>query len=146
MPKTFQTKTIPQNAEAIEALTPAELSEAACLSLAALNDAGGGVLDGALELMDLDQVRRLRDILWEVHLIPHIDRVPRENPYAAMEAHVLQELASTILSHAIDKSAEPTAMPASMFAGVGDTRALDIVTTIEDWETRYQHEEAIGGP
>lgn len=62
-----------------------ELAAAACAALDTLRDGSGGV-EGALELLETAEADALYEALWQVHLIPHIRRVPAPNPYEAQIA------------------------------------------------------------
>jgi len=124
------------NARTIPKLSDEALAAAACAATDTLRDGAGGV-EGALELLETDEADALYDELWRVHLIPHIRRVPRPNPYAEEETHEVQEALVGLLREGARRREGLTAPFSALLNRLGDLPALELANRVDAWRHRY---------
>ena len=120
----------------IAALSDTDLAETMRLSLDALLCCES--TDGALELMEADEVAALAEALWTCHLAPGIRRMPEVNPYAGEEISSLQEALAGVTRESLRRFGSQGLV--SRLHPIGEAAALDLITLVEDWQTRYQNE------
>lgn len=113
-----------------------DLAAAACAALDTLRDGSGGV-EGALELLETSEADALYDALWQVHLIPHIRRVPDPNPYEELETHEVQEALVGVLREAASRRGGNPHPFYALLNGLGDLPALDLANRVDAWRHRY---------
>jgi hypothetical protein len=127
----FQTLSV----DTIPALSDGALAAAACAAIDTLRD-GPGALEGALELLEMDETDALYEELWRVHLIPHIRRVPEPTPYEREETSEVQEALVGLLREA---AARREGQPQPFFAvlnELGGLAALDLANRVGTWRDR----------
>lgn len=120
----------------IAAMPDAELGETLRVSLDAL--LACEATDGALELMDLTEVDGLKEALWTAHSRMETGSMPGENPYDEEETSALQEATTGLLREALHRFGASGLSPHLL--SLGAERTLDLITAVEDWQTRYQDE------
>lgn len=135
------------DAESITRLDDARLAAAGCTALDLLHEACPKGVEGMLEFLEEDEAQRLQDAFWSVHLVPHLRRVPEEDPWPGAEAHELEECATALVREACAREAAGGAPLTQVFAGLGDDMALAISVRIEDWRLRMgAHQEEDPAP
>lgn len=125
----------------IAAMPDADLAETLRVSLDAL--LACAETDGALELMDLAEVDGMKAALWTAHSRMAAGSMPGENPYEEEETSALQEATTGLLREALDRFGLEGLVP--HLAALGADRTLDLITVVENWQTRYQDEGPIMG-
>lgn len=124
------------SAETIPQLPDDVLAAASCASIDALRD-GPGAIEGALELMEMDEADALHAELWRVHLAPHIRRIPAPNPYAEEETHEVQKALVGLLREGARRREGVPAPFSGLLSGLGDLPALELANRIDAWRDRY---------
>lgn len=110
-----------------------------------LDNANSGLLDGTLELMDPDAISALKGAAFTA-TVGDVSGADVKIDTSAWEAAAMnepdqhvQEDAALLLGDATRRAEIVAAI-----GGIGFDRSVPLTQIIEDWETRYEHEEGHG--